>query len=90
MDFLTDIGMVKNDNQGQVPLSHFTGISTTDFINTDTFCKRLHEHFHPGEIFFNHVPKASDQEPYTFAETKELIQQLKKAVKELSKNKKQT
>ena len=47
MDFVNDTGIVKNDNQGRVLLSHFTGISTTDFINTKTFCKRLHELFDP-------------------------------------------
>ena len=92
MDFITNTGLVKNDNQGRAILSHLTGISKTDFINTDTFCKRLHELFDPREIFYNHVPKASDQEPYTFAETKELFLKAKKGSKlfrkELSKNKK--
>ena len=94
MDFITNTGLVKNDNQGRVILSLLTGISKTYFINTDTFCKRLHELFDPGEILYNHVPKASDLEPYTVAETKELFLKAKKGSKlfrkELSKNKKIT
>ena len=42
MAFVSNTGLVKNDNQGRAILSHFTGIRKTDFINTDTFCKRLH------------------------------------------------
>ena len=63
-----------------------------DFINTKTFCKRLNELFDPGEIFYNHTIKESDQEPFTFAETTELFNKAKKGSKlfrkELSKNKK--
>ena len=50
------------------------------------------ELFDPGEIFYNHIPKEFEQEPYTFAETKELFLKAKKGSKlsrkELSKNKK--
>ena len=92
MDFINNNKIIKNDNQGRTILAHLTGISKTDFINTDTFCKRLNELFNPGEIFHNHIPKESEQEPFTFAETKELFQKAKKGSKlfrkELSKNKK--
>ena len=82
----------QNDNQGKAILAHLTGISKDDFINTETFCKRLKELFDPGEIFYNHIPKESEQEPFTFAETTELFHKAKKGSKlfrkELSKNKK--
>ena len=92
IDFINNDKIIKNDNQGKTILAHLTGISKDDFINTETFCKRLNELFGPGEIFYNHIPKESEQEPYTFAETKELFHKAKKGSKlfrkELSKNKK--
>ena len=91
-DFINNDTVIKNDNQGKTILAHLTGISKDDFINTETFCKRLNELFDPGEIFYNHTIKESDQEPFTFAETTELFNKAKKGSKlfrkELSKNKK--
>ena len=58
----------------------------------NNFCKRLNNLFNPGEIFYNHIPKETDQGPFSFAETSELFQKAKKGSKlfrkELSKNKK--
>ena len=92
IDFVNNDKIIKNDNQGKTILAHLTGISKDDFINTETFCKRLKELFDPGEIFYNHIPKESEQEPFTFAETKELFHKAKKGSKlfrkELSKNNK--
>ena len=91
-DFVINDSIIKNDNQGKTVLAHLTGISKDDFITTDTFCKRLKGLFDPGKIFYNHVLKEANQEPFTFAETTELFQKAKKGSKlfrkELSKNKK--
>ena len=92
IDFVNNDKIIKNDNQGKAIPAHLTGISKDDFINTETFCKRLKKLLDPGEIFYNHIPKESEQEPFTFAETKDLFQKAKKGSKlfrkELSKNKK--
>merc|ERR1712215_641581 len=91
-DFVINDTIIKNENQGKTILAHLTGISKDDFINTETFCKRLKELFDPGEIFYNNITKESDHEPFTFAETTELFNKAKKGSKlfrkELSKNKK--
>ena len=83
---------VKNDIQGKSIIAHLTGVSKDDFITMNNFCKRLNNLFDPGEIFYNHIPKETDQEPFSFAETTELFQKAKKGSKlfrkELSKNKK--
>ena len=81
IDFINNDKIIKNDNQGKTILAHLTGISKDDFINTETFCKRLNELFGPGEIFYNHIPKEYEQEPYTFVETKELFHKAKKGSK---------
>ena len=91
-DFVINDSIIKNDNQGKSVIAHLTGVSKDDFITTNTFCKRLNGLFDPGKIFYNHVPKETDQEPFSFAETTELFQKAKKGSKlfrkELSKNKK--
>merc|ERR1712215_323316 len=91
-DFVIDDTIIKNDNQGKTILAHLTGISKGDFINTDTFCKRLKGLFDPGEIVYNHILREANQEPFTSAKTTELFQKAKKGSKlfrkELSKNKK--
>ena len=48
IDFINNNKIIKNDNQGRTILSHLTGITKNDFINTDTFCKRLYKIFHPN------------------------------------------
>ena len=85
-DFVINDSIIKNDNQGKTVIAHLTGISKDDFITTDTFCKRLKGLFDPGEIFYNHVIKETNQEPFTFAETTELFQRAKKVVNSLGKN----
>ena len=91
-DFVINDSIIKNDNQGKSVIAHLTGVSKDDFITMNNFCKRLNNLFDPGEIFYNHVPKETDQEPFSFAETSELFQKAKKGSKlfrkELSKNKK--
>merc|ERR1712215_377872 len=91
-DFVINDSIIKNDNQDKSIIAHLTGVSKDDFITTNTFCKRLNNLFDPGKIFYNHIPKDTDQEPFSFAETSELFQKAKKGSKlfrkELSKNKK--
>merc|ERR1711895_24960 len=91
-DFVINDKIVKNDIQGKSIIAHLTGVSKDDFITMNNFCKRLNNLFDPGEIFYNHIPKETDQEPFSFAETSELFQKAKKGSKlfrkELSKNKK--
>ena len=57
IDFVANNNLIQNKTQGQAILSHNTGISKNDFINTDTFCKRLQDLFEPEEIFENHIPE---------------------------------
>ena len=91
-DFVINNKIVNNDTQGKSLISHFTGINKDDFITMNNVCKSFKGLFDPGEIFYNHIPKETDQEPFSFAETSELFQKAKKGSKlfrkELSKNKK--
>ena len=91
-DFVINDSIIKNDNQGKSVIAHLTGVSKDDFITMNNFCKRLNNLFNPGKIFYNHIPKETDQEPFSYAETSELFQKAKKGSKlfrkELSKNKK--
>ena len=89
-DFVNNDTVIKNDNKGKTILAHLTGISKDDFINTETFCKRLNELFDPGEIFYNHIIKESDQEPFTFAETTELFNKAKKVANSSEKSSQKT
>merc|ERR1711891_44894 len=84
--------IINTDIQGKSIIAHLTGVSKDDFITMNNVCKSLKGLFDPGEIFYNHIPKETDQEPFSFAETSELFQKAKKGSKlfrkELSKNKK--
>ena len=91
-DFVINDKIINNDIQGKSLIAHLTGVNKDDFITMNNVCKSLKGLFDPGKIFYNHIPKETDQEPFSFAETSELFQKAKKGSKlfrkELSKNKK--
>ena len=73
-DFVINDKIINNDIQGKSLIAHLTGVNKDDFITMNNVCKSLKGLFDPGEIFYNHIPKETDQEPFSFAETSELFQ----------------